>query len=85
MREAGLLKGKTKLPKLSTVLDAREKDIKVAAEKKEKRKKDKRTIYIHERFANNWRGASLHATANNLAKNTNCHSDLECVMADTRI
>ena len=39
MREAGLLKGKTKLPKLSTVLDAREKDIKVAAEKKGKRKR----------------------------------------------
>ena len=46
LREAGLLKGKTKLPKLGTVLDAREKDIKIVEEKKEKRKKDKRTIYI---------------------------------------
>ena len=34
LREAGL-KGKTKLPKLSTVLDAREKYIKLAEEKKE--------------------------------------------------
>ena len=68
LREAGLLKGKTKLPKLGKVLDTREKDKKVAAEKKEKRKKDRRTIYIHERFANNWRGTPLHATANKLAK-----------------
>ena len=41
LREAGLLKGKTKLPRLGTVLDAREKDIKTAEEKKEKRKKKK--------------------------------------------
>ena len=40
LREAGLLKGKTKLPKLGTVLDAREKDIKTAEEKKEKRIKE---------------------------------------------
>ena len=53
LREAGLLKGKTKLFKLSTVLDAREKDIKLAEEKKEKRRKDRRTIYIHEKYASN--------------------------------
>ena len=54
LREEGLLKGKTKLPKLGTVLDARERDIKNA--------------YIHEIFPNNWRGTPLHAMANNLAK-----------------
>ena len=43
--EAGLLKGKTKHPKLSTVLDAREEDIKLATEKGEKRRKDKKTTY----------------------------------------
>ena len=68
LREAGLLKGKTKLPRLGTVLDAREKDAKLAAEKKEKRRKDKRTINIHEKYANNWRKVPLHAMANDLAK-----------------
>ena len=68
LREAGLLKGKTKLPKLSTVLDARETDIKTAAEKREKRRKDKRTIYIHEKYANNWRTVPLHRIANKLAR-----------------
>ena len=34
LREAGLLIGKTRLPKLSATLDAREKDIKIAVEKK---------------------------------------------------
>ena len=68
LREAGLLKGKTKLPKLSTVLDARETDIKTAAEKREKRRKDKRTIYIHEKYADNWRTIPLHKIANKLAK-----------------
>ena len=37
LREAGLLKGKTKLPKLSTVLNVRETDIKLEEEKREKR------------------------------------------------
>ena len=37
------------------------------------------------RFVNNWCGAPLHAMANNLAKNTNRHLDLGCVMADTPI
>ena len=68
LREDGLLKGKTKLPKLSTVLDAREKDIKLAEEKKEKRRNDRRTIYIHEKHASNWRRIPPHALANNLAK-----------------
>ena len=36
LKEAGLLKGKTKLPRLGTVLDARKEDIKLAAEKREK-------------------------------------------------
>ena len=38
LREAGLLKGKTKLPKLGTVLDAREEDTKLAAEEKKEEK-----------------------------------------------
>ena len=53
LRGAGLLKGNTKLAKLSTV---------------QKREKDRRTIYIHERFANNWREAPLYYTSNNPAK-----------------
>ena len=68
LREAGLLKGKTKLPKLSTVLDAREKDIKLAEEKKKKRRKDRRTIYIYEKYASNGHRIPLRALANNLAK-----------------
>ena len=39
LREAGLLKGKTKLPKLSTVLDAREKRYKSSSREKEEKKK----------------------------------------------
>ena len=84
-REAGLLKGKTKLPKLGTALDAREKDMEIAAGKRGRRRKDKRTIYINEKYANNWRKIPLHAMVNKLAKNTNCPTDLECAMADTRI
>ena len=42
--------------------------MKLAAEKKEKRKKDRRTIYVHEKYANNWREIPLHALANKLAK-----------------
>ena len=68
LREAGLLKGKTKLPKLGTVLDAREEDTKLAAEKKKKRRIDKRTIYIHEKYANGWCKTPLHAMTNELAK-----------------
>ena len=83
LRGAGLLRIKTNLPKLSTIPDARKKDIELAVEKKEKRRKDRRTVYIHEQQANKWCEFPLHAPANQLAKNTNCPSDSECVTADT--
>ena len=83
LRGAGLLRIKTNLPKLSTISDARKKDIELAVEKKEKRRKDRRTVYIHEQQANKWCEFPLYAPANQLAKNTNCPSDSECVPADT--
>ena len=78
------VKEKNKTPqRLSTVLGARGKDIKLAAEKKKKRRKDRRTIYTHEKYANNWWDVTLYDLANNLAKNTNCPSDSDYVIADT--
>ena len=67
LRGAGLLRIKTNLPKLSTISDARKKDIELAVEKKEKRRKDKRANYIREKYANNWREVPLHVMANKLA------------------
>ena len=67
LKRAGLLK-KGKLPTLGNVLDARPEEMRVAAEKKKKRRRDKRTILIHEKYADNWRKKPLHAVANKLAK-----------------
>ena len=39
-----------------------------AAKKRGRRSKDKRTIYIHEKYANTWREIPLHGMANKLAK-----------------
>ena len=82
LRSAGLLKNGI-LPKLGKVLDARPEEIRKAAEKKKKRRLDKRTIYIHEKYAGNWRKTPLHVVANKVAKNTGSHSDSECVTTDT--
>ena len=50
------------------MMDARGKGIKLAEVKKEKRRKDRRTIYIHEKHTSNRRRIPLHALANNLGK-----------------
>ena len=48
---------------LGTVLGGRGKDIyKIAEENRGRRRKNKRTIYIHEKYANIWREISLHDT-----------------------
>ena len=56
------------------MLAAREKDIKLAEEKKGKEEKGylhkELCIYIREKYASNWREIPLHALANNLAKKT---------------
>ena len=67
MREAELLKKNERLPKLGHVLDAREKEIKLAARKRRKRK-DKRVIYIPEKYAGKWRKTPLFVHGNRLAK-----------------
>ena len=67
MREAKLLKKNEKLPKLGHVLDAREKEMKLAAKKRRKRI-DKRVIYIPEKYAGNWRKKPLFVHGNRLAK-----------------
>ena len=71
LKMAKLLK-KGKLPKLGNVLDARREEVRVAAEKKKKRILNKRTVFIKETYANNWRKVPLHVVANKLAKSIVC-------------
>ena len=82
LREAGLLKEKTKLPKFGTVLDPQRKGYKTAAEKKNKRGERIKELhtYIHEKFADSWQKVPLHAIANNLCSRSKLVSTVEQVL-----
>ena len=68
MIEARLLKDDEKLPKLGPLMDARTKNEAIAKAKKQKRSKDKRTIYVIQEFTGNWRKEATHKMIERLAK-----------------
>ena len=76
MREAELLKKDNKLPKLGRVLDARLNEMKLAAEKRKKRR-DNCIIYVPEKYTGNWRKTPLLHTEINFQKRTNFLSDFD--------
>lgn len=55
LKKSGHLKGDSRLPKLGTILNNREREIMEAQLRKEEWKKDKRNVYILARYSGNWR------------------------------
>ena len=65
LRSAGLLRGESKMPKLGSILDSREREMMEAQLRKEEWKKDKRNIYFLQKYDGHWR-TPIHKTIKKL-------------------
>ena len=55
LRDAGLLGNRKQLPKLGKILDSRDIEMAQSAAKAAKRLKDRRNVYISEKFSGDWK------------------------------